>query len=691
MPADRLLGTLLRSLQTHAEQQDTGRLLGTVSSLLTTLNNPLNITLLTSQLLFAPAVWAHQEDLRTCMQCLGVFHSAAHALVRHERSILDKTADQDFTRLQLERTLPKDDWIRAIVSGADDKSPRWRHVLVLGGLLLGFGSPEDEWLSRSMRSSLASALVTAVNASLREVGPDDDLGRQAITAVINHCFPLLESHDREQLDYDTLCPALLQTTLNSSEGLQSGYFLGRIDTDVRASSATQFQWLEHSRSFQVIQRLQTSPLIGSLGPLARLIAHAVEQVHDPRLVLATVTELVAFSRTLYLQWRQIKLSEIDASEESLYLTAETMDKTIPVLWKLLRSTMYAVVIILRSVMGRMLADGRLGADNAAPKIVTQALHSLRYLSFISLRAGSSAFSQYTFVNLTAMDVLAAYLQDAEAFLQMIRPAELGVIPQHPVERCLDLFFLNTAEHFTLITSQQLSDELIVAAATPYLVSGGNNNLLPLFEAAHSVILAVFSAPQNAELTSRRLPPYIKTLFNVFPSNLSVRQFRLAFQTLMRLTAPPSQLAARQPMLPVILLELLYERALHAPTVPLFPQPTSTDPSAPPEALMELSEQAFLTLTVIDSLPYLSFDLLAEWLTLAADLVHHVHEPDVREHCKEHFWTVLVEGEMDPERSQFCAAWWNTDGGRELVLRGYRPEGTGKYTMSGALPDDVSKL
>ncbi|KAK3676174.1 hypothetical protein LTR78_003924 [Recurvomyces mirabilis] len=692
MPADRLLGTLLRSLQTYTDQQDTPRLLGTTASLLTTLNNPLNVTLLTSQLLSAPAIWAYPEGLRTCMRCLSVFHSAAQALLKHEASPRDRTADQDFTQLQLERTLPKDEWIRAVVSGADEHSPRWRHVLVLGGLLLGFGPREDESLSRSMRATLETGFVTAVNASLQEFEPGDELGQQAVTAIVNHCFPLLRDHERAQLDYDVLCPALVQAWLHSSEGLQSAYFLGAIDVDVRPASNTQFRWPESSRSFQLIQAMLSSPLIGSLGPLARLVGHAVENVRDPSIVLATMTEFESFSRSLYMQWRQIKLSEIDASEEAVYLTPESLERTVPALWKLFRSTLYAVVIILRSIIGRMLGDSRLGADNAAPRLVAQALHTLRYLSFISSRAGSSAFSQYTFVYLTAMDILATYPQEAEAFLQAIRPGELSTIPRHPLERSLDLFFLNTAEHFTLVLPQRLSEELVLAAATPYLAPDCNNNLLPIFEAAHSLILAAFSAPQNTALTAKHLPFYVEALFRVFPSNLSMRQFRLAFKTLVRLTAPPSPLSATQPMLPVILLDLLHERAIHASQVPLFPEATSTAPDGPPEALMELSEQTVLTLTIIDTLTHLPLELLKEWLPLTAEMVNRVDDFGMREHCKEHFWALLVGGEMDPDQSQLCAGWWSTAGGKELLLYGQENHESDKYTMSGALPSsDDSKL
>ena len=144
----------------------------------------------------------------------------------------------------------------------------------------------------------------------------------------------------------------------------------------------------------------------------------------------------------------------------------------------------------------------------------QTLHILKNLYFVSSRMGSNAFSQYTFVYLTAIDVLSAYPIQAEAFLREIQPAEIGRIPQHPLERCYDLYFLNTSEHFPLTLSMQTNEDLLVKAATPYLGLGGDPRLVEAFEAAHSVMLAVFSAPQNTDLTIRHLRPYFDALFQV---------------------------------------------------------------------------------------------------------------------------------------------------------------------------------
>lgn len=427
------------------------------------------------------------------------------------------------------------------------------------------------------------------------------------------------------------------------------------------------------------------PLVSSMGPLSRLIAHAVENIRDPWLIQTMMDDLASFARALTTQWRQIKFSEIDPAEESTYLQEEALHKTLPLLWRLLKSALFATTIILRGVFNRTLRDGALAADAVAPMLASQALHTLRHLYFVTSRLGPASFSQHTFVYLTAIDILSAYPMHADKFLKSIAPQQLGQIPRHPLDRILDLYFLNTAEHFTLMLSPATNEDLLVASAVPYLASGKNHHMLSIFEAAHSVMLAVLSAPQSAEITAKHLPFYIDALFSVFPHNLSPRQFRLAFKTLMRVTAPPSALSASHPDLPAILMELVFHRALNAPTQPLPPDETTlalqgSDAPPPP-----LSEQAVLALTLLDALPFLPIPLLEEWMPLCAELLNQIDDDTMRKAVQARYCEVLLSGEMDPERSGSAAAWWGTRGGRELVLYGRETEIESLKMMSGALP------
>lgn len=632
--------------------------------------------------------------MRTPLRLLSVFHTAITTIVTHHNDAQHNKAPELLPgQTPIGGGLALDEWVRAIVSGADERSQRWKHVVALGGLVMGMASLDEQgmelyWASR-IRKRIEGALVRATNLALvevRERSEADGLAGQTIVLVLNHAFTSLPDLERAQIDYGLLLPLLIGTAYFSNEGFQSAYFLGGLDLDVRVNEG-RLDWDARSSSYRQVEAIMARPLVSSMGPLSRLTAHAVENVEDPWLIQTMMDDLASFARALTTQWRQIKFSEIDPAHEEEAMTEEAYQRTIPLLWRLLTSALFSTTIILRGVLNRTLSDSALASDAVAPTLASQALHTLRHLYFITTRLGPASFSQHTFVYLTAVDILAAYPMHADKFLKAIAPKQLGHIPRHPLDRILDLYFLNAAEHFTLVLSPATNEDLLVTSAVPYLAAGGNHSMLPVFEAAHSVMLAVLSAPQSAEITAKHLPFYIDALFGVFPHNLSPRQFRLAFKTLMRVTAPPSPLSASHPDLPATLLELVYHRAANAPTQPLPPDETTlalqgSDAPPPP-----LSEQAVLALTLVDTLPLLTIPLLNEWLPLCADLLNQIDDVVMREAVKARYWEVLVSGEMDAERSGCAVAWWGTRGGREMVLYGRESEIRDDIMMSGALPPE----
>jgi len=155
--------------------------------------------------------------------------------------------------------------------------------------------------------------------------------------------------------------------------------------------------------------------------------------------------------------------------------------------------------------------------------------------------------------------------------------------------------------------------------------------------------------------------------------LSARQFRLAFKTVIQVTAPPSPLANSQPMLPSILLEVVRDRALNAPTTPITPTAGNSS-SSDMDTSLPLSAQAVLTLALIDSLSFLRVEDLEDWLPLTAELINTIADRTMRHACVDRFWEALSVGEMDVDRAHCCVNWWSTQGGRELVLFGAEPPG-----------------
>ena len=152
---------------------------------------------------------------------------------------------------------------------------------------------------------------------------------------------------------------------------------------------------------------------------------------------------------------------------------------------------------------------------------------LRNLFFISSRFGTNAFSQYTFIYLTVIDFLSQFPAQSESFLHETKPSTIGVISEHPLDRCHDLFFLNAAEHLSLILTSQANEDLLLASAIPYLDIDNDQRLGDILESAHGLMLALFSAPQNAGLVEKYIHPYMDALFKVGLScGYSILIFRL---------------------------------------------------------------------------------------------------------------------------------------------------------------------
>lgn len=161
------------------------RLLSTAASLLIILTNPLNVTLLTSQLLTAPAIWSRPDGLNTCLQVLQTFHSACRSLGQQQQQGLAGTLSQ---APRIGGSIPPEEWIRAVIKGADPRSPRWRHLLPIGGLLLGIEKDLGQLFTPGTKRDLVDALVKATNLALQEIKHTGDLPGHCITLVSNFTF-----------------------------------------------------------------------------------------------------------------------------------------------------------------------------------------------------------------------------------------------------------------------------------------------------------------------------------------------------------------------------------------------------------------------------------------------------------------------------------------------------------------------
>ena len=712
--ADRLLTTTLRAYQEPLRPSDVDRLYASTATLLGNLNNHLNISLLTSHLLTARAIWEQPlfltadggGGLRTCLRILSVYNTAALHVQRNEAENVQLRWGQQ----PVGSGVRCDAWARAVAKGADDRSERWKHLLVLTGTLMGMESEDRRALSRGLRATLEQAVVTAANLALEEnnkrmVVRNGEFGSNAVMLALAFVFPVLSDHHKQMLNCDLVLPAAVRA-MTGPEGFQDGDFLRSISAGNVAGHETFYR--ASPSSFAQVQQLEARPLPQNMGPLSRLAAFAVQHAADSRVVLDSQERLLVFSAGLLERWRHCPFSSVDISTEAAVLPPDMIRGPWAMLWRLLKKIMYTVVATIQPIIGRCLLDPRLRNDATAPMVASKTLHTLRNLCFISSREGADAFQVYVFTNLTSLDIITRYPNTCVAFLQEAQPISPGQ-PNSPaltpLDQALTLFYLNTAEHLPLSLPSPAADTLVLTLATAHLSAASSapaapqtSLTLPLYEAAHASILSVLSCPQHAALTITLIPFYIDTLLASFPARISPRQFRLAFKTVVQIASPPFPIAASHPHLAETLLEMLHFRAASATTHPLPAEPglaATTTTAGGGDTVMQgdqqqplpaVSEQTTLVLSLVDALPFLPLPLVEDWLTRTAEAMNAVADPALREVVRKRFWDVLVSGEMDVERAAVGVAWWGIGGGREMVLlaQAAPPKRDGEVMMSGAL-------
>jgi len=75
-------------------------------------------------------------------------------------------------------------------------------------------------------------------------------------------------------------------------------------------------------------------------------------------------DMTNFARTLFSHWQQVKFSEVDLSDEKIWFNSTTLNTTLAALWRLLRSSLFAAVIVLRACLGRVLGNSSLADDSS---------------------------------------------------------------------------------------------------------------------------------------------------------------------------------------------------------------------------------------------------------------------------------------------------------------------------------------
>lgn len=335
----------------------TDRILDSATNLFALLSNPLNVSLLTSQILSAPALWTPPTLVQTAGRVINVFTSASIRLLQLQETL------EPQGHLYIQRRLRVQDWTVAVIKGVSAASPRYRHALVFAGLLQGVESQGRQGISTSLHTNLQDALIMAINLSLREDSLEKIATDAGLILATSLVFETLDLRHKRGLDHRRLLPALISVVFSSDEGLRQGYFLSSVDGDIVEGACQKFHWSVRSPSYRQLQSVASSPLVVGMGRVSRLVAFAVGQIKHMTVVTRLLEDLSEFSRSLSVQWRQNKLSEIDTSEEQDFLSYETLKTPVPLLWRVLRNTMFAIVVILSSCTGYVMSHDLQGGND----------------------------------------------------------------------------------------------------------------------------------------------------------------------------------------------------------------------------------------------------------------------------------------------------------------------------------------
>ena len=259
----------------------------------------------------------------------------------------------------------------AVTEGIHNLSPKWKHLLVYCGLLLGFEKDNRKsGLGVGVRH-IEMTLVHLINFILSNETEQNWWSMHVISLTVGSIFNSLSKEAKVRLDHDLLLPLITKSTLFSDAALNHGYFLSTIDIDIVQDEGNKFCWRPNSLTYVQVRHLSNSPLVRLLGPLSQVVRFSIATIEETEVLDVFTLDLLTFSKSLDVQWRQNKLAEIDVREEDQFLVGETRSQTLPVLWRLLQTVGFAIVVMLRSLVETLLTI------SITPQNKGQRIHLLR--------------------------------------------------------------------------------------------------------------------------------------------------------------------------------------------------------------------------------------------------------------------------------------------------------------------------
>ncbi|BGP02611.1 hypothetical protein NBRC10513v2_003713 [Rhodotorula toruloides] len=319
-----------------------------------------------------------------------------------------------------------------------------------------------------------------------------------------------------------------------------------------AETADGLAWNTPSPSHTHITALTQAPLFVNLGPLSRAIGRTLEATaltarsSDTSVAQSSLSAIHRLSTTLLSVacslsdgWSATLWSDIT---DDLSLSPSIRSETAP--WTLLKSLLFAQTLIYSSLLEVVTSSSASEAGEPTQvqrQLASDAVRALGKTYFVALKFGQGGFKAWRAVLAGLVEVVAAPsavptversgkkpVRQAETLVRSLQVAKgTGEGGRHvrAVKRAEATFWLNTAEQVMGELGDDYVEETVLRGCRPYLDDAAFRDT---FEAAHSVMLAVFS--NNKRCVTEVAPWYITLLLKIYPSLLSPTQLRFAYST-----------------------------------------------------------------------------------------------------------------------------------------------------------------
>lgn len=678
--------------------------------LLPTIKNPLNISLLTTEVLFSPTLFPVIVNNDVNLDLIVMLTEGFKAAANRKALITDPTVSPL-------------DWALSIHRAVENLAPneQWRALPALGGIILGITKSSSDTgknigggltISGYQVRKFEQLFVDFIHNTVHVYGKSKPQAGQLVSSlvILSIVLPNIGNRYKQKLDTYLILPAAVELVYESEKGLALPTVFRSLISDTRSTTLN--------------DKLNKNPVfrhLNSLSLLIQFLIHNSNPINDVEMVFQALTHIVNFSELLASEYQNLATKiGADAAEINNGL------------WRFLKFLLFSLSLSFQGYTSWMLLHiNRKLFKKYSVSVAKSIIKAFSNVYFVVAQISLSGFPTFDFVYYSCLDILLdpqfALVGISETAAELSLPflkskeASIAYIDSNLVNRGRLIYLLNLYEHLvpllpfsesepsknrtTTISTHVLP--LVTQLLTP---PEGKSKITityfqPVLESAHSVFLAIVSTPSQAlernngsrdanvisdaqnELThnssadtqhylDNKIPDYLKTVLSLFPGILSPNQFTLAITTIVRAYSPPSPMYRVNMDRSEWILKQIHKKAQNEilAGVPLPAElgthaqnlNNSGQPSVNEKNIPVPTTRAVVISSLIHSLPYVHITLLKNWLNKVVKLIQNPENFDKskvgpaykleQEYLETDLFQMISE-ELEQYKSTIGIKWW----------------------------------